>query len=69
MKTFIFADDALTGGKDENEIEDKLNEWTLIIKVYGLKMNVDKMVTEDFRNTNFRIKVNDNKVLSLHSTL
>jgi hypothetical protein len=38
---------ALIRGKEENETEGNLNQWNLIVKEYGLKMNMDKLVTDD----------------------
>jgi hypothetical protein len=37
------------GRKGKKETEEKLNKWNLVIKEYGLKINEDKAVTEDFK--------------------
>jgi hypothetical protein len=42
MKT-IFVADLLIWGKDRKQTQEKLNQFNLIIKKYGLKM--DKMMT------------------------
>jgi hypothetical protein len=41
----IIITDVLIWGKEQNETEGKLNHWNLIIKEFGLKINMDKMVT------------------------
>jgi hypothetical protein len=65
MKILISAEDVLIWGKDKKEIEEKLNQWNLIIKECGLRMNMDKtatMIISRNLDTNVRIKVNDTTV-------
>jgi hypothetical protein len=35
----------LDWGKDENKIQEKLNQWSLIIKEYTMRMKMDKNMT------------------------
>jgi hypothetical protein len=64
MITLAFADMMILG-KEEEEIDDKANQWNLIIKAYGLKMNMDKTVTMRISKnlcTNVIIEVNNTMV-------
>jgi DNA replication protein DnaC len=49
MKTLTFAVDVLILEKCGKEIEEKQDHWFHILKEYGLQMNLDKTMTENFK--------------------
>jgi hypothetical protein len=54
MKTLILEDKIMIWRKDGKQTEEKLNQRNLIIEEYELKLNMDKAVTEDFKEPGHR---------------
>jgi hypothetical protein len=50
----MLEDKIMIWRKDGKQTEEKLNQRNLIIEEYELKLNMDKIVTEDFKEPRHR---------------